>query len=94
MQEHELQKIIETIEKVTEVAIEKTVNGKIRNLDEKLSKHIEKLDEHLEKDDVWKESVQPIIEAWNTTGNVGKFIKWSSSIIIAIGTVFSIKHFW
>lgn len=87
MQEHELQKIIDTIQKVTENSIEKTVNGKIRAMDEKLSKHIEKLDEHLENDDLWKQSVQPIIDAWTVTNKAGTFVEWLSKKILAIGVI-------
>lgn len=86
MQEHELQKIIETIQQTTAESVEKHVNGKIRNLDAKFETYIK-------EDTAWKETVQPVLDAWNTAGNVGKFLKWSSSIIIATGVIFSIKFF-
>lgn len=87
MKEHELQKIIDTIDKVTDRAVEKYVNGKIRNLDEKVSKHIDKFDEHLEKDDEFKKALAPVLEVWTTTTSLGKFIKYMASIIIAFGVI-------
>lgn len=80
MQEHELQKIISAIQSVTAESIEKTVNGKIRRLDEKLESYIK-------HDMEWKTTVQPVIDAYTTTEKVGKFLQWLSKIILAVGVI-------
>jgi hypothetical protein len=80
MNVEDLQKILDVINKSTEQAIEKHVNGKIRNMDKKL-------DEYIQEDITWKQTVQPIIEAYNTVGLVGTFTNWLSKVIISVGVI-------
>lgn len=76
----ELQKILDVINKSTEQAIEKHVNGKIRNMDSKL-------DNYIKSDMEWKRTVEPVVEAYNTVGLVSSFTNWLSKVILSVGVI-------
>ena len=80
MNAQELQKILDVINSSTENAIEKHVNGKIRNMDKKL-------DEYIESDLEWKKTVEPVVDAYNTVGLVSNFTNWLSKVIISVGII-------
>lgn len=101
MKEEELHKIIETIKAVTTDSIEKTVNGKINNLSKKLDDHLEKDEKWKDDDKKWKDTVTPLVpylteytEISSTVSKVNKFIHWLSKMIVAIGIIAGVKHFW
>jgi len=94
MQDHELQKIIETIKLVTVESIEKTVNGKINKLTDIVNANTDKLDKHLEAEglwaiadikwkksiDLWREDADPYIKlAQNISGT------WKFLIYVVVG---------
>ena len=87
MQEHELQIIIAALREGTAETIERVVNGKIKRIDEKLDKYIV-------QDTEWKLTIQPVIDAYATAENAGKFVQWAARILAALGILFGIKHFW
>jgi hypothetical protein len=76
MEDKDLQKIIIALQDT----IDKKVNGKINRLDEKL-------DEYIKHDMEWKETVQPVIEAYQAVNNIGTFVQWFSKVILAIGVI-------
>lgn len=76
MEDKDLQKVIVALQDT----IEKTVNGKIKRLDEKL-------DAYIKLDTDWKLTVQPVIDAYDTANRAGDFIQWISKIILAIGVI-------
>lgn len=80
MNAQELQKILDVINSSTENAIEKHVNGKIRNMDSKL-------DTYIESDLEWKKTVEPVVDAYNTVGLVSNFTNWLSKVIISVGII-------
>lgn len=97
MQEHELNKIIETIKSVTEMSIEKTVNGKIKSLDEKISKHIEDFKNHVKNEEEQREDtlevikkIIPLVEAWETVDRLSIFFGWLSKFILAAMVIFGL----
>jgi uncharacterized protein YeeX (DUF496 family) len=76
MDDKDLQKIIVALQDT----IDKKVNGKIIRLDEKL-------DAYIKHDMEWKETVQPVIDAYDTVNRVGGFVQWFSKVILAIGVI-------
>ena len=80
MNAQELQKILDVINSSTENAIEKHVNGKIRNMDSKL-------DTYIKSDLEWKKTVEPVVDAYNTVGLVSNFTNWLSKVIISVGII-------
>ena len=85
MTDKELQKVIEALK----TTVENTVNGKIKRLDEKL-------DAYIKTDIQWKETVQPVIDAYSTVNKVGLFVEWvwkvgTPLIAIAGGIIYLIK---
>ena len=81
MDAKDLKKILGALDKSVADAIEKHVNGKIRNMDQKL-------DAYIEKDMVWKDKVvQPLVDAYSSANNVGTFLIWISKIVMAIGAI-------
>lgn len=76
MDDKDLQKIIIALQDT----IDKKVNGKIIHLDEKL-------DEYIKLDTEWKQTVQPIIDAYDAANRVGNFVQWVSKVILAIGVI-------
>lgn len=87
MKESDLNKIIEALRIGTTETIERVVNGKIRRIDEKL-------DAYIIQDEQWKKTVQPVIDAYATAENAGRFVQWTAKIGAALGILFGIKHFW
>ena len=65
MTDKELQKVIEALKST----VETTVNGKIKRLDEKM-------DMYIKNDEKWKDTVQPVIDAYSTVNKVGVFVTW------------------
>lgn len=80
MNAQELQKILDVINSSTENAIEKHVNGKIRNMDSKL-------DTYIKSDLEWKKTVEPVVDAYNTVGLVSNFTNWLSKVILSVGVI-------
>ena len=62
-----LKEMTDAIERSVAVSIEKTVNGKIRRLDEKLTQYIV-------DDTEWKEIATPIIKAGTNLTGAGKIM--------------------
>ena len=84
MNEVELQKLIEAINKSTTTTVESVVNGKIKRMDDKLS-------EYIHNDLKWKEEkVEPLIDAHRTIKNLGIFLKWSAGIVVAVTVLFKV----
>lgn len=77
---------IAQLEKSVKETIEKTVNGKINRLDQKL-------DEYIKHDMEWKETVQPVIDAYTTVNKVGSFVQWISKVILAIGVIVGVLFY-
>ena len=75
MNETDLSKLIEAINKSTSATAETVVNGKIRHIDQKLTDYIH--------DDLkWKEEkVEPLIEAHSTVKNLAIFLKWGQVLL-------------
>lgn len=74
------------LEKSVKETIEKTVNGKINRLDQKL-------DEYIKHDLEWKETVQPVIDAYLVANKVGSFVQWISKVILAIGVIVGVLFY-
>ncbi len=83
MEDKDLQKIIIALQDT----IDKKVNGKIINLDKKLDDYIKHDMDWKEEDKVWKETVQPVVDAYQTVNSVGTFVQWFSKVILAIGVI-------
>ncbi len=81
MNETDLSKLIEAINKSTSATVETVVNGKIRHIDQKLTDYIH--------DDLkWKEEkVEPLIEAHSTVKNLAIFLKWGAGVVVSIGVL-------
>lgn len=77
---------IAQLEKSVKETIEKTVNGKINRLDQKL-------DEYIKHDLEWKETVQPVIDAYLVANKVGSFVQWMSKVILAIGVIVGVLFY-
>jgi len=81
MDKEQLRYLTEHIENV----INKTVNGKIDNLDKKVD---ERFATHEEK-------MRPIYDVYTTANNVGKFIKWTAGILLAFAAIITtLKGWW
>ena len=82
MEEKDLQKLIEAINRSTTLTVESVVNGKIKSIDTKLS-------DYINHDLKWKEEkVEPLIDAHKTVKNVATFLKWTAGIIVSLGVLF------
>ena len=81
MEQHDLDKVIQALQQVTK----ETVNGKIDNMSKKL-------DEYITHDMAWKETVQPVVDAYTTVNRFGIFMVWLSRILLAIVAILGIKH--
>lgn len=46
------------------------------------------------KFDTLSNSVEGLVEAWNTAQGITKFVKWVSGIIIAIGAIVASFKYW
>lgn len=80
-----------------EDAIEKYVNGGIRDIATTLKSMDTKIDNHIEEDRKWKEKVNPILDSIPELNSVGAGVKWFSmfgrgakamaGVVIAVGAV-------
>ncbi len=94
MTEKELQKIINTIKQTTENTIEATVNGKIRKIDEKFELFYKENAKFVQDSIEWRKTLQPVVEAYSTAENAGRFIKWLGGMAVAGGALIGMRHFW
>ena len=74
------------LEKSVKETIEKTVNGKIANIDRKL-------DEYIQRDEDWKSTVQPVVDAYMTANRIGSFVQWISKVILAVGVIVGVLFY-
>ena len=68
-----LQSIKVEVIPAVEQSIQKTVNGKIDKLHEKLDRHTE--------------TMEPILRAYEGANNAGNFIIWISKILLAVAAI-------
>lgn len=91
MSPEQFQEFLKSNEKATGHAIEKHVNGKIRDLVEQLTSHIDKSEIHWEKSntfmvktDKFMEEMRPVREGLLTAQSLAKFFKWIGLPSIAV----------
>ena len=84
MNDEQLETFIKANEKSTAEAIERTVNGKIRVIGEKLDNHIVASREHWQKSTKFMEELQPVREGLSTLQVLNKFFKWIGLPSIAV----------
>lgn len=75
-----------SIKESVAIAIEKHVNGKIRNLDTKIDEYIKQDVEWKKDDKAWKDNAQPTINLGSGAINWWNFTKWiftSAGIVAA-----------
>lgn len=84
MTPEQLETFIKANEKSTAEAIERTVNGKIRVIGEKLDNHIVASREHWEKSTKFMEELQPVREGLSTLQMLNKFFKWVGLPSVAV----------
>lgn len=90
----DLDKIISTIKQATENTIETAVNGKIRRIDEKFETFYIENAQFVRDSVEWRKTLQPVVDAYSTAENAGKFIKWIGGISMAGGALMGLRHFW
>ena len=78
MTPEQFQLFLKDNERITGVAIEKYVNGGLREMDRKLTRHI--LEEEL-----FKDRLLPAVEAYEDTIKNGKRILFGSGFVVSLG---------
>lgn len=76
MNDAQFQKFIEANEQATDRAIEKYVNGHLRDMDSKLTTHIEKHDAFLA-------DITPVLRAYQGGKILGELVKWVAGVGVA-----------
>lgn len=79
----------EQLELSVATAIEKNVNGKIRNLDKKLDDYITVDTTWKVIDKKWKEDAQPTIDLGNNVRGFNKVLLYLLGLVASIGGVFA-----
>ncbi len=81
------------LEKSVRETIEKTVNGKITRLDQKLEEYIQRDEQWKTEDNEWKKTVQPVVDAYLTANRIGDFVQWISKVIVAVGVIIGVLFY-